>query len=85
METNSYWIDKTSEEYLVTLVDALARARVVLVSTYRSEYRPPWIDRSYATQVSLPPLLPPDSLTMARSLPGAAEVADVVLESLLTS
>ena len=50
------WVDRTSEEYLGTLVDVVAGARILLVTTHRPGYRPPWIDKSYATQVALQPL-----------------------------
>src|SRR5438034_8524268 len=51
-----HWIDRTSEEYFASLAEIVAGARVLLISTYRSGYRPPWIERSYVTQVALHPL-----------------------------
>jgi predicted ATPase len=63
-----HWIDQTSESYLASLVESLARARILLLATYRPGYRPAWMDRSYATQLSLRPLPPADSLAVVRSL-----------------
>ena len=63
-----HWIDQTSESYLASLVESLARARVLLLATYRPGYQPAWMDRSYATQLSLRPLAPGDSLAVVRSL-----------------
>ena len=63
-----HWIDKTSEEYVASLVESLHFAPILLLATYRPGYRPPWIDKSYATQVALQPLSPEDSLTVVRSI-----------------
>ncbi len=63
-----HWIDQTSESYLASLVEGLAGARILLLATYRPGYRPAWMDRSYATQLSLRPLAAGDSLAVVRSL-----------------
>ena len=39
----------------------------LLLTTYRPGYRPPWIEKSYATQISLPSLTAPDALTIVHS------------------
>jgi DNA-binding winged helix-turn-helix (wHTH) protein/tetratricopeptide (TPR) repeat protein len=62
-----HWIDKPSEEFVATLVDRLAGARVVLVATYRPGYRAPWMDRSYTKQITLRPLDADDSLAILSS------------------
>jgi DNA-binding winged helix-turn-helix (wHTH) protein/class 3 adenylate cyclase/tetratricopeptide (TPR) repeat protein len=63
---NVHWIDPSSEEYLARLADSLSGARSLLVTTYRPGYRPPWLDKSYATQLALPQLQPQDSRTVVR-------------------
>jgi class 3 adenylate cyclase/tetratricopeptide (TPR) repeat protein len=63
-----HWIDQTSESYLASLVEGLAGARILLLATYRPGYRPAWMDRSYATQLSIRPLAAGDSLAVVRSL-----------------
>ena len=65
-----HWIDRASEEYFASLVDALVGARIILVCTYRAGYRPPWIDKSFATQMALQPLGLEDGLSLARSTSG---------------
>ena len=71
---NVHWIDPTSEEYLTQLADSLSGVKLLLVTTYRPGYRPPWLDKSYATQLALPLLLPQDSRTVVQSvLPAASD------------
>ena len=65
-----HWIDRTSEEYLATFVEVVAGARILLVTTHRPGYRPPWMDKSYATQVALQPLSSPESLSLVRDVIG---------------
>ena len=59
-----HWMDRASEGYLSVLVDALVEAPILLVTTYRSGYRPPWNDRSYVTELRLQPLARPDAHRM---------------------
>jgi tetratricopeptide (TPR) repeat protein len=63
---NLHWIDPSSEDYLVSLVEVLAGARLLLLVTFRPGYRPPWMEKSYATQITLPRLTSQDSLTVVR-------------------
>jgi DNA-binding NtrC family response regulator/tetratricopeptide (TPR) repeat protein len=76
-----HWIDRSSEEFLTSLVETMAGARMLLVATYRPGYRPPWIDKSYATQVPLEPLTPDDSRTLVRSVLGDVDIADSLMEA----
>jgi tetratricopeptide (TPR) repeat protein len=62
-----HWIDKTSEAYLAAFVESLPGAAVLLLTTCRPGYRPPWVEKSYATQVSLPPLPPQHAVTVVHS------------------
>ena len=80
---NLHWIDPTSEAYLASLVEQLAGVPLLLLTTYRPGYRPLWMDKSYATQLTLPPLTQEESATVVRAVlppetlgrgPGAAGV-----------
>jgi DNA-binding NtrC family response regulator/tetratricopeptide (TPR) repeat protein len=66
-----HWIDRTSEEYLSSLSETVPGARLLVVCTYRDGYRPPWMDKSYATQVALQPLAPAESLQILRAVLGS--------------
>jgi DNA-binding NtrC family response regulator/tetratricopeptide (TPR) repeat protein len=77
-----HWVDASSEKYFRAFVDMIANARTLLVVTYRPGYQPPWLGRSYATQLALHPLTPAE----ARSVVGeildaerAAGVADFII------
>ncbi|GAF91700.1 unnamed protein product, partial [marine sediment metagenome] len=48
---NLQWIDKTSEEFLSYLIGSLANAHIMLVILYRPEYTPPWVSKTYYSQV----------------------------------
>jgi predicted ATPase len=52
---------------LASLGESVAGAAILLFTTYRPGYRPPWIDKSYATQLSLRSLTPHDSVTVVHS------------------
>jgi class 3 adenylate cyclase/tetratricopeptide (TPR) repeat protein len=65
---NVHWSDPTSEEYLARLVDSLSGAKLLLVTTYRPGHSPPWLDKSYATQLALPRLMPVDSRAVVRAV-----------------
>jgi predicted ATPase len=60
--------DRTSEEFLTTLVERLSGAGLLLLTTYRPGYRPPWMGKSYTTQLALPPLSHKDSLRVIHSV-----------------
>ena len=62
-----HWLDKTSEDYMALLVEHLASASILLLTTYRPGYRPTWLDQSYATQIPLPSLASQDALTIVHS------------------
>jgi predicted ATPase len=78
-----HWIDPTSEEFVTMLVDALPGAAVLLLATYRPGYRTPWVEKSYTTQLSLPPLSATDSAHVVQALlhqeTAPSPLADAVL------
>jgi predicted ATPase len=48
-----HWIDPSSLEVLNRMADRLTTLEVLLIMTYRPEFNPPWIGRSYITALSL--------------------------------
>ena len=65
---NLHWIDPTSEAFLARLVDSIAGAPILMLATYRPGYRPPWMEKSYATQLTLAPLSPQDSVQVVQAV-----------------
>ena len=84
MLEDAHWIDKTSEDFCATLVESLAGAPVLLLVTYRPGYRPPWLDKSYVTQLALQPLPAHESQQLVESLMPQQAVSATVLPALLT-
>jgi len=78
-----HWIDQASEEFLKVLVEHVPAVRAVIVVTYRPGYRPPWADRSYATQISLPPLSGSESRGVLEATLGRAAVPETVTQVIL--
>jgi class 3 adenylate cyclase/tetratricopeptide (TPR) repeat protein len=78
-----HWIDATSEAWLVSLVDRMANAPILLLTTYRPGYRPCWMDKSYATQIALPRLTPQESQYVVQAVLHTAPLADAVLQEIL--
>lgn len=48
-----HWADPSSLEFLGLLIEHIPRARILLLLTYRPEFRPPWALRSHMTQMML--------------------------------
>jgi class 3 adenylate cyclase/tetratricopeptide (TPR) repeat protein len=78
-----HWIDRTSEECLTFLAESLAEAPVLLIGTYRPGYRPPWSDRSFATQLALGRLAADESLSIVQSILAAAAPGDPLARLIL--
>jgi predicted ATPase len=51
-----HWIDSASEELLGKIIDSKAKLRLLLVTTRRLEYTPPWRDQPAVTNLLLEPL-----------------------------
>ena len=53
---NLHWADSETVELVEALIDEIAEARVLLLASYRSEYRPQWRERPHCGEVRLEPL-----------------------------
>jgi DNA-binding NtrC family response regulator len=53
---NAHWIDSETQAVLERLAEAIPRSPVLLVLTYRPEYRHDLLSRTYFTQIRLDPL-----------------------------
>jgi adenylate cyclase len=62
------WIDRNSEDLFAAIIDGLAGHRVMLLTTYRPGYVPPWHDRSLHQRLVVDPLGDADTVAMVRAL-----------------
>ena len=51
-----HWIDSVSVELLGKTIDSEVKQRLLLLTTRRPEYAPPWLDRATVTKLALEPL-----------------------------
>ncbi len=79
-----HWVDKTSEDFLASVVENLPGCAILFVSTYRPGYRPPWMDKSYTTQIALRPLSTEESLRLVESTVQRAELPGPVVPLILS-
>ncbi len=68
-----HWVDDPSRVALDTLAASIGGARLLLLATTRPDYRPAWIGRSYATELSLATLPGEEAETLLRALVGGGE------------
>src|SRR6185295_4277774 len=78
-----HWADSLSNDCLAALAEAIPGARILLVATYRPGYRPPWIERSYATQIALQPLARDESFGIVQAVLGPVSAPTPVLDMIL--
>jgi tetratricopeptide (TPR) repeat protein len=64
------WIDKTTEEYLASVIDSLGGFRVLMLTTFRPGYAVPWADKTYYRQIGLDLLAETDVDEMVGTLLG---------------
>lgn len=67
-----HWIDAESQRVLDALVDAIGAHRLLLLGTYRPEYRHDWARKSFYTRIRVDPLVASSTHEMLDSLIGVA-------------
>jgi class 3 adenylate cyclase len=65
-----HWIDAESEPVLGRLIDGIVKRRVLLITTYRPEYRHQWGSRSNFTQIHLSSLDLAETNTLLEAMLG---------------
>ena len=79
-----HWIDPSSQELFDLTIPRIASRPVLLVMSYRPEYRPPWLDLSHVKQLPLKRLDHTQTATMISRVSGAEALPDEVLEQLVS-
>jgi DNA-binding winged helix-turn-helix (wHTH) protein/predicted ATPase len=77
-----HWIDPTSEEWLMVLVERLAGVPILLLLSYRAGYQPAWMGKSYATQLALQRLTADESRRIVRAVLGAWSVSEELVQTI---
>jgi tetratricopeptide (TPR) repeat protein len=78
-----HWSDLTSEEFIASLVEGLPGAALLILGTYRPGYRPAWLEKSYATQLTVPPLSAQDSVQIVQAVLQREMVPPPLVKALL--
>jgi class 3 adenylate cyclase/tetratricopeptide (TPR) repeat protein len=73
-----HWIDPASEDFLAYILDAVARAPILMLCTHRPEYLSRLAARSYVTRVTLQPLSREDTASMASAVLGTSDLPEQV-------
>jgi predicted ATPase/class 3 adenylate cyclase len=68
-----HWIDTSSEEFLNTMLDAVAGVPLLLLVTYRIGYTPPFGSRSFYTTLTLHSFSEAETLAMAGHVLGTVQ------------
>jgi class 3 adenylate cyclase/tetratricopeptide (TPR) repeat protein len=80
---DAHWIDPTSLQQLSTLVQGIARLRVLLLITARPEFAPPWHDDPRITTIRLMPLGHQYGAALVEHVTGGKAMPPPVLSEIL--
>ena len=73
-----HWVDSVSEEVLCKIVDSEAKLRLLLLTTHRMEYAPPWLDHAVVTNLHLGPLPSGDIRRLVQARIGAEALPEAL-------
>jgi class 3 adenylate cyclase/tetratricopeptide (TPR) repeat protein len=78
-----HWIDPTSEEFLRALAADVETSAILLLTTHRPGYRPPWLSLAGASQLALRPLATDEAVSIIRSAAGDGALPESVTTTIL--
>jgi len=78
-----HWIDSESQALLDGLIESLPTARILLVVSYRPEYRHAWGSKTYYTQLRIDPLPPESAEELLTALLGQDESLETLKRVLI--
>jgi predicted ATPase len=78
-----HWADPSTLEFLTLLLDQAPTARLLVLLTFRPEFRPPWTMRSHMTQVTLRRLAPKQAEVMMQKVIGGQDLPAEVLRQIV--
>jgi predicted ATPase len=78
-----HWADPSTLEFLTLLLDQVPTARLLVLLTFRPEFRPPWTMRSHMTQITLRRLVPKQAEVMVQKVTGGKSLPAEVLRQIV--
>jgi predicted ATPase len=78
-----HWADPSTLEYLSHVMDQAPMARLLILLTFRPEFRPPWPLRSHQTQLTLNRLTRPQVEEMVRLVAGGTPLPAAVVQQIV--
>jgi tetratricopeptide (TPR) repeat protein len=80
---DAHWSDPTSRELFDLIIDRLPTMRILMIVTFRPEFTPPWVGRSYVTLLSLSRLGPRQSAEMIACLTGGKALPQEIVDQII--
>jgi class 3 adenylate cyclase/predicted ATPase len=81
---DAHWTDPTSLDVLTLAVERLRRLPVLLVVTFRPEFRPPWVGQAHVTSLTLSRLNAPEAVALAGLVANGKALPSEILEQIVT-
>lgn len=78
-----HWIDPTSQELLDRVIEVSASLRLLIVLTFRPEFRAPWVGRASVTSIILGRLSDAEGIDLIRRIAGALHLPEVLEQQIL--
>jgi len=79
-----HWMDRTSEEFLSSLIDSLQGAAILLLLLYRPEYTSAWTSKTYYRQIRVDQLSDEPSTELVEAILFEGEVSPEISEFIVT-
>jgi len=79
---DAHWIDPTSRELLDLVVERVYRLPVLLIVTFRPEFRPPWTGQPQVTMLALNRLDRRDRTALIEQIAGSTALPDEVIDQI---
>jgi class 3 adenylate cyclase/tetratricopeptide (TPR) repeat protein len=80
---DAHWIDATTLEMVTRLTDSIRRARLLCVVSARSDFVPPWLARTHATQLTLGRLGRPECMEVVAGVAAAHGLSAETVEAIV--
>ena len=80
---DAHWIDPSSRELLDTTIERVARLPVLLVITFRPEFRPPWTGQAHVSTLNLSRLGRREGAALAGSVAGNNVLPEEIVEEII--